>query len=912
MRKSLTKPISLLIVAVIAIGMLIIPVPGINDANANAASGITKADIDRICTKYGFENGSYWTYNYNNVSNTASSLDAAAQSGFKASKTPYGSTYGSSLKSTMHKGEYWYQGYRQCIGFCELIGREITGKSPHTQWTHYTSVSAVNNAGGIKVGDVIRAGGHSAMVLTVSGSTFTTVECWGSEKSKNCINYNGKFNSKYNTISAIPNLEYVARFNGSVNPQPTPTYNDVKLSNFQVSDLTSDSCKISCTVDDKGYTAYECVIVAWKGSYIRHEYKPIRSGNTLYCYVRRSDLNGLYDTFNVTFNTSPLAGSSLTQWKTLQFTFVKPVVKTDLNQASIKPIPNQIYTGQSIVPALNLTYNNYSLVLNKDYRIDSIVNNVNVGTATITISGIGNYYGSRAITFNIVNQVEILNVEESLNTDLPAVELTVTYRINNPTSQDREIYVDWHEGKVGTFIFVLNGWDRIETVPAGQSVTNTCTFYLHGKRNYISFSESSSRETIFEYEYRPSDITGPEVSDIEVTNISDDGYDISIKCSDPSGLGCIDGRNAFLYDSDGNRIAGFNPRAYTDDGYYVYHVDKVAVGTYTHEVHTYDLYQNRTVLHFETEIKRDQNGQLVVTLLNSGNTPNAKPSATPTPTAKPTATPTNKPTTTPKPTAMPTPVKPGNSNTSSSTSTGLGDFIERLYNVALGRPSEAYGKNYWINKVKLEGFTGADVARGFLFSEEFLGKNMSNSDFLDTLYLTFFNRPADEHKADWMTLMDQGWTKMQVIDGFINSTEWANLCLSYSIASGSNCSPNINIQPSAEVESFARRLYTTCLGRDADIGGLNNWAAQLANMQISGSQAAHGFFFSEEFIAHGFSNEEYVNRLYRTFMGREADPAGFADWVGQLNSGVSRESVFQGFAGSQEWAGICAEYGILK
>ena len=29
-------------------------------------------------------------------------------------------------------------------------------------------------------------------------------------------------------------------------------------------------------------------------------------------------------------------------------------------------------------------------------------------------------------------------------------------------------------------------------------------------------------------------------------------------------------------------------------------------------------------------------------------------------------------------------------------------------------------------------------------------------------------------------------------------------------------------------------------------------------------------------------------------------------------TGTSREEVFQGFAGSDEWAGICAEYGILK
>ena len=286
----------------------------------------------------------------------------------------------------------------------------------------------------------------------------------------------------------------------------------------------------------------------------------------------------------------------------------------------------------------------------------------------------------------------------------------------------------------------------------------------------------------------------------------------------------------------------------------------------------------------------------------------AKPTATST--GKPTATPTRKPATTTVPTNVTVTVTA--TPVPSVKKQGLADFIERLYNVALGRPSEAYGKNYWIAKVMNEGFTGADVARGFLFSNEFLDKNMSNSDFLDVLYKTFFDRAADSHKADWLTLMDQGWTKMQVIDGFINSTEWANLCLNYGIASGSNCKPNIVIAPSGEVESFARRLYTTCLGRDADPAGLNDWATQLANMQISGSQAAHGFFFSDEFIAHGFSNEEYVNRLYRTFMGREADPAGFADWTGQLAAGASRESVFQGFAGSAEWAGICAEYGILK
>ena len=244
---------------------------------------------------------------------------------------------------------------------------------------------------------------------------------------------------------------------------------------------------------------------------------------------------------------------------------------------------------------------------------------------------------------------------------------------------------------------------------------------------------------------------------------------------------------------------------------------------------------------------------------------------------------------------------------------GVAGFVERLYSVALGRASDPNGKADWVNRVRSEGYTGADLARGFLYSDEFLGKSMSNSEFLDVLYATFFNRPADEGgKTNWLNLMNQGWSKKQVIDGFINSIEWANLCLTYGIASGTTAQPNITIAPSEDIINFATRLYTTCLGRDADPNGLNDWATQLANMKISGSDAAHGFFFSSEFLNAGHSDAEYVKRLYRTFMGREYDQGGFDNWMNLLASGASREEVFRGFAGSAEWAGICAEYGILR
>ena len=286
------------------------------------------------------------------------------------------------------------------------------------------------------------------------------------------------------------------------------------------------------------------------------------------------------------------------------------------------------------------------------------------------------------------------------------------------------------------------------------------------------------------------------------------------------------------------------------------------------------------------------------TSCNSGN----GSASTPTPSTRPIATNTSMPTTTPEPIPE-----------VESEEAGTSGFVERLYSVALDRPSDPNGKADWINRIMSGECSGADAARGFFLSPEFVEAGLSDEEFTTKLYRTFFGREPDESGFNgWMNELANGASRESVLNGFINSTEWANLCLTYGIRSGGNGVPNITIEPSSQVIGFATRLYTTCLGRDADPQGLNDWANQLANLQISGSAAAHGFFFSEEFLIQNFSDDEYVTRLYRTFMDREPDPAGFADWTGRLANGATREEVFQGFAGSVEWAEICAEYGILK
>lgn len=244
---------------------------------------------------------------------------------------------------------------------------------------------------------------------------------------------------------------------------------------------------------------------------------------------------------------------------------------------------------------------------------------------------------------------------------------------------------------------------------------------------------------------------------------------------------------------------------------------------------------------------------------------------------------------------------------------GVAGFVERLYSIALGRASDPAGKQSWVDAITLRGTSGAEAARGFLYSPEFLNRDTTNEDFTRVLYRTFFDREPDEAGfTAWVNALNDGASKQDVIEGFINSTEWANLCLRYGIASGGSGTPNTEVEPNEQTIGFATRLYTTCLNRDADENGLMAWARQLANQRDTGTGAARGFFFSSEFTGQNVSNSEYVNRLYRTFMGREADEAGFNAWVGQLDSGVSREEVFDGFAASTEFAQICASYGIIR
>ena len=263
-----------------------------------------------------------------------------------------------------------------------------------------------------------------------------------------------------------------------------------------------------------------------------------------------------------------------------------------------------------------------------------------------------------------------------------------------------------------------------------------------------------------------------------------------------------------------------------------------------------------------------------------------------------------------EPTSSPTSTPTSNPTTIGGT---FEDFVERLYVVALGRASEAEGKAHWCKVVGNGSYSGADCARFFLTSPEFNGRNLNNEEYLKVLYKTFFDRDAAADPDGfnfWLSKIDE-WGRARVLEGFIDSTEWCNICASYGVKSGAMTAKATVASKNAT--AFASRLYTECLGREPEEGGLKYWSLSLTNLERTGTQAAKEFFYSPEFKDKNLGDDEYVTRLYMTFMGREPDDAGKAHWLNQLSSGaMNRDQVFDFFSTCDEFTGICNSYAIQR
>ena len=137
-------------------------------------------------------------------------------------------------------------------------------------------------------------------------------------------------------------------------------------------------------------------------------------------------------------------------------------------------------------------------------------------------------------------------------------------------------------------------------------------------------------------------------------------------------------------------------------------------------------------------------------------------------------------------------LKPLNVDTTGVDEGQLDAFVERLYDKALERPSDAGGKGYWKGCI----LNGKDdqgreydirtvISKGFLNSQEYKNRDRNNAQFVLDCYAAFFDRnpvgtPDEPNYWNWVQQLNNGLSRQQMIEnGFGNSQEFKNLIQSY-------------------------------------------------------------------------------------------------------------------------------------
>jgi hypothetical protein len=153
--------------------------------------------------------------------------------------------------------------------------------------------------------------------------------------------------------------------------------------------------------------------------------------------------------------------------------------------------------------------------------------------------------------------------------------------------------------------------------------------------------------------------------------------------------------------------------------------------------------------------------------------------------------------------------------------------------------------------------------------------------FVNALYLDFLGRPAtSEDVAYWSSrLMNRQVDRYGVATSLSRSDEW--------------------------ISNVITGFYRNTLNREPDAAGLRGWInAARSGMPVS--QIAAGFYASPEYFATvGQSNYQvWVTDLYQKLLLRAPDGAGLNGWVNALNAGMPRDTVSLGFYQSAETLGV--------
>ena len=131
---------------------------------------------------------------------------------------------------------------------------------------------------------------------------------------------------------------------------------------------------------------------------------------------RNDEGNGDYKvTYSNNINSGSNAKVTITGTRNFTGSFSKnfTIKGFNIDRAGVEGIPEQDYTGKAVKPKVKLTFWDKTLKEGTDYKL-AYSDNIKPGEATITVTGLGNFYGTKIVKFRI-KDAAVYFTSESVN-----------------------------------------------------------------------------------------------------------------------------------------------------------------------------------------------------------------------------------------------------------------------------------------------------------------------------------------------------------------------------------------------------------------------------------------------------------------------------------------------------------------
>ncbi len=156
----------------------------------------------------------------------------------------------------------------------------------------------------------------------------------------------------------------------------------------------------------------------------------------------------------------------------INVSFKTTVNRIKISACKIDPISDKTFTGEARLPNVRVYYNGKRLTLNKDYTLSG-KNNVNAGTATLIINGIGNFQGRVTQNFVIkaasIKKASITGVKDTKYTAKARTLKNLKLKIGNTLLKKGTDYTVTYKNNVNL------GTAKVIIKAKGKNVTGSIT-----------------------------------------------------------------------------------------------------------------------------------------------------------------------------------------------------------------------------------------------------------------------------------------------------------------------------------------------------------------------------------------------------------------------------------------------------